>query len=95
MDDIINGRERPCTAEKFNLRQMKMETGQQVTEHLRNQLQIAEDLETKRYMFENLFYCSHANRQWRNNHLLLVSEDGASALGLSADLLSLGVSRGT
>ena len=38
-----NGRERLWTVERFNLRQIKMETGQQVRKHVRNLLETAED----------------------------------------------------
>ena len=40
---VCDGRERLWTVERFNLRQMKMETGQQVRMHVRNLLETAED----------------------------------------------------
>ena len=43
MELWYDGRERLLTVERFNLRQMKMETGQQVRVHFRNLLETTED----------------------------------------------------
>ena len=45
---VYDGRERLWTVERFNLRQIKMETGLQVGMHVRNLLVTAEDLERER-----------------------------------------------